>query len=233
MPRTRAPQTPDGPADNLTAPATELARQTHPATADAPRPYHHGQLRTAALEAARQVVRHQGHGAVAMRELAQGLGVAPSALYRHFAHRTALLLNLADAVHAELLAQLQALVQAEADPQRALRHAAHQFLAFAQAEPGLLRMVYDDGLMNAPDAQAALPALQATHALLLELTLRAWPQLGPAGARLRLIAYWSTLFGYAMVRSQHLLQPYMHAGLADADMAAAVVAAAMGETAVD
>lgn len=192
------------------------------------RAYHHGRLRQAALEAARQVVAQQGHAALAMRELAQQLGVAPSALYRHFVDRTALLLELAEAVHAEHLAQLQALQASTPDAWATLEAAGRHFLRFAQAQPWMFRMMYDDAVINAPRAEADSPALQATYGLLLALGAQAWPRLDALALRQRLIAYWSALFGFASLASHSLLKPYMCQGLAPEALEAAVVAMAMG-----
>lgn len=51
------------------------------------RPYHHGALDSALLEAAMDVVATDGMGALSLRELARTLGVSPSATYRHFPSR--------------------------------------------------------------------------------------------------------------------------------------------------
>ena len=51
------------------------------------RPYHHGALESALLDAAMQVVTNEGIGALSLRDLARTLGVSPSATYRHFPSR--------------------------------------------------------------------------------------------------------------------------------------------------
>lgn len=51
------------------------------------RPYHHGALESALLQAAMDVVATDGIGALALRDLARTLGVSPSATYRHFPSR--------------------------------------------------------------------------------------------------------------------------------------------------
>lgn len=48
------------------------------------RPYHHGALEGALIEAALEVVRASGIADVAVRDLARTAGVSPSAAYRHF-----------------------------------------------------------------------------------------------------------------------------------------------------
>lgn len=51
------------------------------------RPYHHGALESALVDAAMNVVRVDGIGALALRDLARTIGVSPSATYRHFPSR--------------------------------------------------------------------------------------------------------------------------------------------------
>lgn len=192
------------------------------------RPYHHGQLREAALAAARQAVATQGHQALSMRQLAQQLGVAPSALYKHFAHRTALLAALADSLHVELLDRLLATQREEAQAWRAMEVAARTFLGFAQAHPLLFRMMYDDEVINDPDAESRLPALQATYDTLLALGQRAWPGLDRPGVQQRLIGFWSTLFGFATLRAHGMLKSYMVDAWQPGVLEDQVVATALG-----
>lgn len=53
--------------------------------------YHHGDLRNALVEASLRLVREQGAPRFSLREAARTVGVSPSACYRHFADRDALL----------------------------------------------------------------------------------------------------------------------------------------------
>jgi AcrR family transcriptional regulator len=57
--------------------------------------YHHGDLRTALLRTARAAVERDGTDAFSLRAAADATGVSPSAVYRHFADREALLRALA------------------------------------------------------------------------------------------------------------------------------------------
>jgi AcrR family transcriptional regulator len=53
----------------------------------AAKPYHHGSLEAALLEAALDVVTQNGVAALSLRDLARHVGVSPSAAYRHFPSR--------------------------------------------------------------------------------------------------------------------------------------------------
>ncbi|BDT68844.1 hypothetical protein os1_30310 [Comamonadaceae bacterium OS-1] len=61
-----------------------------------PRLYHHGNLRQTLLNAAVQLAEEVGTEHLSLREVARRVGVAPSAPYRHFASRKALLTAVAE-----------------------------------------------------------------------------------------------------------------------------------------
>ena len=75
-----------------------MASRRRPARA----PYHHGDLRRALLEAAREVLREQGPEGCSLREVARRAGVTHAAPYHHFPSREALLGALANEAYAEL-----------------------------------------------------------------------------------------------------------------------------------
>lgn len=53
----------------------------------ATRPYHHGSLEAALVDAAHDVVCTNGVSSLSLRDLARHVGVSPSAMYRHFPSR--------------------------------------------------------------------------------------------------------------------------------------------------
>ncbi|MGN9844936.1 TetR/AcrR family transcriptional regulator [Nonomuraea sp. H19] len=57
--------------------------------------YHHGNLRSALIEAALDLARDKGVGALGLREVTRAVGVSPNAAYRHFADLRALVLTVA------------------------------------------------------------------------------------------------------------------------------------------
>jgi AcrR family transcriptional regulator len=69
----------------------------------APKPYHHGDLRAALIEAALQILAEQGLPALSVRAVARRVGVSEAALYHHFAGKSALV----EAVVVDTLHQLR------------------------------------------------------------------------------------------------------------------------------
>src|SRR5215510_7095962 len=78
-------------------PASPKAKRPKVPKAQGPRPkasknrYHHGDLRRALLEEAVRTIRDDGAAALTLRAVGARLGVSRTALYRHFADKSALL----------------------------------------------------------------------------------------------------------------------------------------------
>lgn len=115
----------------------------------AERRYHHGNLRSALLEAGVQAAREGGPDAVVLREVSRRAGVSHNAAYRHFADRDALLA----AVCAECMSSLARLMETrigEVDPadkslaaaRLRLRATGRAYLEFALGEPGWFRTAF-------------------------------------------------------------------------------------------
>jgi AcrR family transcriptional regulator len=113
------------------------------------RPYHHGNLREALLDAALALARDGGPDAVVVREASRRVGVSHNAAYRHFPDREALLSAVlercADALVAAMEARLDAVGPQDGTPERALRRleaTGRGYVDFALSEPGLFRTAY-------------------------------------------------------------------------------------------
>ncbi|MBO2453859.1 TetR/AcrR family transcriptional regulator [Actinomadura barringtoniae] len=95
---------------------------------DTRRPYHHGSLPKTLVTHAIELLDESGADAVAVREVARRAGVAPSAPFRHFADRAALLTAVTEAVAVDFgEVQMAAVNAAESIPFRALGTAFVQY----------------------------------------------------------------------------------------------------------
>jgi AcrR family transcriptional regulator len=107
------------------------------------RAYHHGRLREALLEGALAMAQEGGPDAVGLREAARRAGVSPTAAYRHFADRDALLGAVRDAASDELSARMRAeLETADGSATQTLRATGSAYVRFAIDEPGLFRTAF-------------------------------------------------------------------------------------------
>ena len=107
------------------------------------RPFHHGNLRTALLDQAEEVLRERGIDALSLRELARAAGVSHGAPRSHFIDRNALLDALAGRGFIRLANEVtEAVSQAPDEYIAVLRAAGAAYLAFALREPALHDLMY-------------------------------------------------------------------------------------------
>lgn len=129
------------------------------------RPYHHGNLRSALLREAENVLSERGIEGLSLRELARAAGVSNSAPRRHFADKTALLDALAEEGYERLGRRLDAALKtAEGDVTAQLVVFARTYVEFAVEHRALLPLMHrpksearDDALSAANDRAFAAP----------------------------------------------------------------------------
>jgi AcrR family transcriptional regulator len=113
-------------------------------SADPPRrkPYHHGSLHSALIEASIALARAGGPDRVVLREAARAAGVSHSAAYRHFTDREALLAEVSRHARNELAAEMRRRVNRTKDPRLRLRAVGTAYIDYALTEPGLFRTAF-------------------------------------------------------------------------------------------
>jgi AcrR family transcriptional regulator len=116
------------------------------------KPYHHGALHSALIEASIALAREGGPDRVILREAARAAGVSHSAAYRHFADREALLAEVSRFARNELGAEMRRRVNRTRDPRRRLRAVGTAYIDFALTEPGLFRTAFTGPGLTAKDA---------------------------------------------------------------------------------
>ena len=164
------------------------------------RPYHHGDLRNALIEAAQSLLAERGADDFSLREVARRAGVSPAAPAHHFGDAQGLLTAVAALAFSELTKALrEGHARGGADPHLALREQGVEYVRFALRNPGPFRLMFRDGI-NKDDALLAQQANEA-FAVLAD-GVRAAFGLAP-GAALQgehwtaLVALWSAVHGYA------------------------------------
>ena len=157
----------------------------------ADRPYHHGDLRRALLDAARRRLEDGGPAALALRALAREVGVSAPSVYHHFGSLDALTLALAEEGFAELAAALEG----AGDPGIGMGLA---YLRFARANPGLYRLMFGEGLRrDSPEGAALQERRRAAFA----------PVLGHASSPEAAIRNWALVHGLAALINDGQLPP--------------------------
>ena len=124
----------------------------------AERAYHHGNLREALIQAARDLIKEKGPGGFTFADAARSAGVSPAAPYRHFRDREALLADVAR----EGFQRFEAMLATgwnggKPDAMTAFNNVGKAYLAFARAEPAYYAAMFESGLPPdlSPDLRAA------------------------------------------------------------------------------
>jgi AcrR family transcriptional regulator len=117
--------------------------------------YHHGDLRTALIDTAVQLIEADGVRNFSLAEASRRLGVTVSAPYAHFASRDELL--AAVAVHTLERFRTEAELERATDPAGRLAAIARVYVRFAGTHRHLFELLFDAGLDKArhPEIAAA------------------------------------------------------------------------------
>ncbi len=137
------------------------------------RPYHHGDLKQALLEASIELIREEGVDALTVAEVGRRVGVSSAAPYKHFADRQALLRALAEEGNRRLGEVLVAATQGLTDPREAFRRTGVAYICWAAENPALHRIATDPAYI---DYASTPPDVQAPEALQGSLDTF-WPEL--------------------------------------------------------
>lgn len=108
-----------------------------------PRPYHHGDLRRALVEAACRLLEKEGAQSLSLRAVAREAGVSPAAPYHHFKDKSELLDAVAHEGWEKLDLAFQAARDAQISPPDRVRELGVAYVRFASQHPDLYRVMYD------------------------------------------------------------------------------------------
>lgn len=107
------------------------------------RPYHHGDLRRALIDAARRILESEGPSALSLRAVAREAGVSPAAPYHHFKDKGELLEAVAQEGWEMLDAVIAKAKAGAASASEALQEIGVGYVCFARDNPALYRVMYD------------------------------------------------------------------------------------------
>jgi AcrR family transcriptional regulator len=107
------------------------------------KPYHHGDLSRALVDAARRILEAEGAAALSLRAVAREAGVSPAAPYHHFKDKTELLEAVAHGGWEELGDAIVAARANAPDVGVALSNIGVAYVNFARKNPALYRLMYD------------------------------------------------------------------------------------------
>lgn len=169
----------------------------HPHTEEPHKPYHHGDLRNALIEAGIAVLAEVGVAGLDLRKLARRVGVSHAAPYRHFVDKSALLVAIAEAGFAQLEAALAiAAAQEDALPVR-IRHLIAAYVRFGLEHPELFREMFSSLNILRTEHPALYEASKRCYLLLKGVVERGQADgaVRPTDAHRMSLILWSTTHG--------------------------------------
>jgi AcrR family transcriptional regulator len=164
------------------------------------RGYHHGNLREALIQAARELIKEKGPAGFTFADAARSAGVSPAAPYRHFRDREALLADVAREGFSRFEAMLTTgWANGKPDPITAFHNIGRAYLVFARSEPAYYAAMFESGLP--PDLSPELRAAADRAFGVLRAAAEQLVGLLPAGKRppalMMSLHVWSMAHGIA------------------------------------
>ena len=96
------------------------------------------------LDTTLEIIAEKGVGGVSTAEIAQRVGIVPSALYRHFESKEALIDALLDRTHMILFENVRKMTLKKSDPKEDLKSLFLLHLEFIRKNPGMHKLVFSD-----------------------------------------------------------------------------------------
>ncbi len=186
--------------------------------------YHHGDLRSALIKAATAEIERGGYENLSLRELAESLGVSRAAPYRHFADRRALLA----AVAADGFDRLTAIHRNARGrtPQARLAAGGRGYLAFAAERPQMFRLMFVSDLLGGSAAlpdPALIKAASESYVVFEQLVAATLDKPDEGAIKAAAVAIMSTSYGFALLRMNDRLKPFMYGPLTQSELVNAVL----------
>jgi AcrR family transcriptional regulator len=155
--------------------------------------YHHGDLRTALLRAAMELLEESGETALSLRAIARRAGVSPAAPYRHYADREALVSAVAAVGYRELAERLAVAHPSPSTPEQ-LASVAIAYVQFALERPALFRIMFGEPCDRDNDERVAATAAVSNY--VRAIVERSFPQADPDALA---TAVWALVHGLAFL----------------------------------
>ena len=181
--------------------STYISHKAPTLNAHMDKPYHHGNLRTALLEAAHAQLSEVGEADLSLRELAARVGVSVNASYRHFANKDDLLMELSamgfETLRARMLEAIGEITHL--GPEHHLRAVGQAYTTFARQDPGLYKLMF--GRRGRFGSQARLlEAANAAFDVVIECVATLRGASSDSAEVVKAAAgVWSMVHGYALL----------------------------------
>lgn len=191
------------------------------------KPYHHGNLREALLDAAEAALSEMPLAEVSLREIARRAGVSHAAPKHHFGSLGALFSEVAARGFERFVVALdEAMARAEQTPPARMRAMARAYLRFAKDNPAVYGLMFGRR-ENVVDVTPHL--MTAMYAAWSQLEEQVGAVVGPQRRLYGATAVWSAVHGFAMLQADRKIPPHVDPDAATDTLARIIVAGLQSE----
>jgi len=172
------------------------------------RRYHHGNLRSALIEAGLAALEQGDTAELSLRAVARSVGVSANAAYRHFADKDALLSALAAEGFRRFAARQAEAAASSTDPTQARTASGRAYIGFAQDHPALFRLMFSHFLIASANPELQQTALEAFQGLIAATAKEAGTAPDDERTMLAAVARWSLVHGLSHLILDGQLAPF-------------------------
>jgi AcrR family transcriptional regulator len=163
--------------------------------------YHHGDLRSALVAEGLRLLAQRDVESLSLREIARGVGVSATSVYRHFPDKEALLTALALQGLAELGAAQRVAAEAAGGGEAGFAATGRAYVRFALANPALFRLIFASPALHSARAGARESEARA----LLQANAAVAAAVGAGEAAVLSVRAWAMVHGLAMLMLDGLI----------------------------
>lgn len=173
------------------------------------KPYHHGDLRAALIDAAIEEIGHNGATSLSLRGLARKIGVTHTAAYRHFRDRDDVLAAIAEQGFIQLGNAMRTAAEAQRpDVMAMMRATGVVYIDFAVAQPHHMQVMFGDLIRDRTKYATLRSAARENADFLTGLVGQAKLEgrYRDTNDRLMALASWAQVHGLAMLLSSGVVE---------------------------
>lgn len=160
------------------------------------KPYHHGDLRSALVAEGLRLLAERDAESLSLREVARGVGVSATSVYRHFPDKEALVTALALEGLARLGAAQRIAAEAAGGGDAGFCETGRAYVRFALGNPALFRLIFASPALAGERAKAGFDP-EATA--LLQANAAAAAAKKGGDAEIYAVEAWALVHGLAML----------------------------------
>lgn len=190
--------------------------------------YHHGDLRSALIEAALEIILDTGPQGLSIREVARRAGVSHAAPYRHFTDKNDLVVAVVEKGFS-LMQDTMLEKKAAAEPDAISQFAASGFayVEFALTYPGYYRVMFSGNLISS-DGNVSLQHTSSDALSEMVNDIQAAQNIGivrQGDATAQAVAIWSTMHGFVSLMNDNRISHLVGKGFTADEIRDLVLAA--------